>query len=145
MLSSEASFNTALATAYSSLPNPFLEPKWDTKPGYLYPWLWLCCFRGFKDIHLHTSKRITQPSPLITAIKLASISFQIISTTWQLSICQTVKLSYRAAAYQRNNGAGALKQHAADKARRMHHSSRSLLTADGFWRHIPDSLGEKTT
>lgn len=148
MLSYKASFNTALATMSRSLANPFLEPKWYTKPWYLYPWLWVCCFRGFKDIHLPTTKGITQPSPLITAIKLTSLSFQIISATWQLSICQTVKLSCRVAAYQRNRDAGSLKQHAADKARRMQHSSRKLLIADGlcpfFWIQILDSLGEKT-
>lgn len=149
VLSYKGSINTALATTYRSQANPCLELKRHTKLWYPYPWLWACCFRGFKDIHLHTSKGITQPSPLITAIKLTSISFQIISTTWQLSICQTVKLSCWAAAYQRNDDAGSLKQHAADKAHRMHHSQRKLLRADElcpfFWRQISDSLGEKTT
>lgn len=126
-LSCKASFNTALGSTYCSLANSSLEPKWYTKPGYPHFWLRVHCFWGFKDIHLHTSKGITQLSPLITAIKLTSISFQIISATWQLSICQTVQLSHWEAAYQRKNDAGALKQYAADKTCRTQHGNRNLL------------------
>lgn len=128
---------------HSTLPlaNSSLEPKWYTKPGYPYFWLCVHCFWGFKDIHLHTSKGITQLSPLITAIKLTSISFQVISTTWQLSICQTVQLSHWEAAYQRKNDAGALKQHAADKTRRTQHGSRNLLLSG--WTMPVLSLGER--
>lgn len=115
------------ATTYCSRANPSLEPKWYTTSGYLHLWLCECCFICFKDIHLHTSKGLMQISPLITTIKLTSISFQIISTTWQLSICQTTQLSCWETAYQRNNNAGALKQHAADKAHRTQHSSRNVL------------------
>lgn len=148
-LSCKASFNTALGSTYCSLGDPFLELQWYTKPGYLHPWLWVQCFQGFKDVHLHTSKGITQLSPLITAIKLTSISFQIISTTWQLSICQTVQLSHWEAAYQRKNDAGALKQHAADKTCITHHSSRNLLLSGWTVPFLPlgdisGSLGEKT-
>lgn len=75
------------------LASPFLLPKWYAKLGCTYPWLWVCYFTGFKDICPPTSKGIAQPSPLITAIKLTSISFQIVSATWQLSICQTINLS----------------------------------------------------
>lgn len=95
-------------------------------------------FQGCSPLY----RRITNLSPLITAIKLTSISFQIISTTWQLSICQTVQLSHWEAVYQRKNDAGALKQHAADKACRTHHGSRNLLLSG--WTAPFLSLGDIT-
>lgn len=153
MLSYKASFIPALATAYCSLANHFLEPKWYTKPWFLYPWLPVCCFSGFKDIHLHTSKAMTQPSRLITAIKLTSVSFQIISATWQLSICQT-DVPLWSGHLSEEQWSWALKQQAADadKALGPYHTHITVVgtscLADGlhpfFWRQILDSLGEET-